>query len=147
VIHEGLRTAHAVSSRHPRIAHSPLTYGPYTIPPGTPVAQSLYLLHTDPTIFPDPFAFRPERWIENPKLTKNLFAFSRGSQNCVGMNLATAELFIGIAMVFRKVEMELYDTSEERDVLVSNDCFIGMADLKSEGIKVRILGETEDRLG
>lgn len=60
------------------------------------------------------------------------------------MNLATAELFIGIAMIFRKVEMELHDTSEEMDVLVSNDCFIGMADLKSEGIKVRVLGEVED---
>ena len=39
--------------------------------------QSSYLLHTDPTIYPDPFAFRPERWLENPKLTRYLFAFGR----------------------------------------------------------------------
>jgi hypothetical protein len=46
-------------------------------------------------------------------------------------------------MVWRNVEMEVWDTLEERDVQTTNDCFIGMADLKSDGIKVRILGEVE----
>jgi len=39
--------------------------------------------------------------------------------------------------------MEVFDTVEGRDVLTTNDCFLGMPDLGSEGIKVRILGEVE----
>jgi cytochrome P450 len=86
VLHEGLRLAHGVSSRQPRIAtHESLIYKQYTIPRGTPVMQSLYLLHMDSTVFPDPFSFQPQRWIANPDLKRNLFAFSRGSRMCLGM--------------------------------------------------------------
>jgi cytochrome P450 len=86
VINEGLRVAHGVSSRQPRIAtHEDLVYKQWTIPRGTPVMQSLYLLHTDANIFPDPFTFRPQRWLDNPDLKRNLFAFSRGSRGCLGM--------------------------------------------------------------
>lgn len=56
-------------------------------------------------------------------------------------SLATAELYLSIAHVMRWVEMEVYDTIEERDVLTTNDVFIGMPDLQSTGIKVRIIGE------
>jgi hypothetical protein len=41
----------------------------------------------------------------------------------------------------RWMELEIYDTKEERDVLTIYDCFLGMTDLSSEGIKVRILDE------
>jgi cytochrome P450 len=86
VINEGLRVAHGVSSRQPRIAtHEELVYKQWTIPRGTPVMQSLYLLHMDPEVFPEPFAFRPQRWLDNPDLKRNLFAFSRGSRSCLGM--------------------------------------------------------------
>jgi hypothetical protein len=39
--------------------------------------------------------------------------------------------------------LEIYDTVEERDVMTTNDCFLGMTDLKSEGIKAKIVGEVE----
>ena len=39
--------------------------------------------------------------------------------------------------------MEVFDTVEGRDVLTSNDCFLGMPDLGSEGIKVRVVGVVE----
>ncbi|KAF1844500.1 putative benzoate 4-monooxygenase cytochrome P450 [Cucurbitaria berberidis CBS 394.84] len=145
IINEGLRVAHGVSSRQPRIAtQEDLQYKQYSIPRGTPVMESAYLLHTDPSIYPQPFEFRPERWIEDPNLKRYWFAFGRGSRNCLGMNLATSELYIGIALLWRSFRMELFDTVEERDVLTSHDCFIGMTDLESEGIKVRIIGEIGD---
>jgi cytochrome P450 len=86
VINEGLRVAHGVSSRQPRIAtEEDLIYKQWTIPRGTPVMESAYLLHTDPNVFPEPFAFRPQRWLDDPELKRHLFAFSRGSRNCLGM--------------------------------------------------------------
>ena len=40
--------------------------------------------------------------------------------------------------------MEIYDTVEERDVLTKYDCFLGMTDLSSEGIKIRVLGDAKN---
>lgn len=86
VINEGLRCAHGVSARQPRIAtEEDLQYKQYKIPRGTPVMESLYLLNTDPAVFPDPLKFRPERWLDNPKLIRYQFAFSKGSMSCLGM--------------------------------------------------------------
>lgn len=48
--------------------------------------QSLYLHHTNPQVFPEPFRFNPERWIEDPKLKpRYLMAWGRGSRSCLGL--------------------------------------------------------------
>jgi cytochrome P450 len=55
----------------------------------TPVSISTYLTRMDPEIFPEPYNFRPERWIEARQagfpLQKYLVAFSRGNRQCLGM--------------------------------------------------------------
>lgn len=61
----------------------------------------------------------------------------------MGMNLATSELYLGLAMIWRKFQFEIYDTVESRDVLTTYDCFLGMTDLKSEGVKVKVVSEVE----
>jgi len=48
--------------------------------------MNLYLLHRDPRYFPDPSAFRPERFMGTDS-TRHHFAyipFSAGSRNCIG---------------------------------------------------------------
>ena len=49
--------------------------------------MSTYFVHMDPEIFPEPAAFKPERWIEGKgqHLTKFITSFSKGSRNCLGM--------------------------------------------------------------
>ena len=119
---------------------SNLVYKSWVIPRGTAVMESSYLIHTDPSIYPDPLAFRPERWIENPGLTKFFFPFSKGSRSCLGMNLAISELYFCIAMLWRSVQLEIYDTIEERDVFTNYDAFIGMPDISiGGGIRVKVL--------
>ncbi|KAF6834741.1 Trichodiene oxygenase 7 [Colletotrichum musicola] len=88
---EGLRLSHGASSRMPRIATDEnLIYRNWVIPAGTPVMQSMYLHHTNPRIFPQPFVFLPQRWIEKPELKSRYFlAWGRGSRSCVGMKLVT----------------------------------------------------------
>jgi hypothetical protein len=44
-------------------------------------------------------------------------------------------------MLWRRLDLEIYDTVEERDVLTSHDCFIGMTDLESAGVKAKVIGE------
>jgi hypothetical protein len=55
-------------------------------------------------------------------------------------SLAVAELYMTLALVFRRLEFELYDTIEERDVAISHDCTIGMVDYSSVGIRARVAG-------
>ena len=87
VVNEGLRLAHGVSSRIPRVPiEEDLAYKQWVIPRGTAVMQSFYLLHTNEELYgPEPLKFRPQRWIENADLKKYLFAFARGSMSCLGM--------------------------------------------------------------
>ena len=50
---------------------------------------------------------------------------------------------MALARVLRSFEMEPYETTKERDIETTNDCFIGMTDLKSVGIRVKVLKELD----
>ena len=54
-----------------------------------PVGQSTYLVHTDPTLFPEPYRFNPGRWVEAAQqgipLNKYLVSFTKGSRQCLGI--------------------------------------------------------------
>ena len=48
--------------------------------------QSHYLLHMNPDIFPDPYTFNPQRWLDGPVLKHKYFmGFGRGSRTCLGI--------------------------------------------------------------
>lgn len=53
------------------------------------VSSCIYLHnHATPTFSPDPFTFRPERWLDPttyPDLDRHMVSFSRGSRSCLGM--------------------------------------------------------------
>ncbi|CAI7572843.1 unnamed protein product [Penicillium viridicatum] len=123
VIKELLRIAFGGVERLPRInRHGTWTYAEWKIPAGTPVGMDQYHMHMNEELYPDPTAFRPERWLGNPRaphgekpLTHYLTPFAKGTRMCTGFNLAYAEIFIGIATVFRRHEFELFETSR-RDV-------------------------------
>ncbi|KAL3434209.1 cytochrome P450 [Aspergillus tetrazonus] len=109
LVKEGLRLSYGAMRRLPRVfPDAALHYKQWTIPPGTPVGMAAYSLHTDPEVYPDPFEFRPERWLgqsnpSNPSnnMNRNWVPFSRGSRSCLGMNLAYAEMYWALAVMFR----------------------------------------------
>lgn len=157
VITEGIRMGWGVTTRLPRIAtDEDLVYADATrngkkwvIPRGTPVSAVGYFVLSDPMIFPDPHTFKPERWLiteadgsvrRNVKLEKYLVSFGKGSRQCLGMNLAYAELFLTLSMLVSEVfsRFELYETIRERDVDLKHDWFTGMPELDSPGIRVRV---------
>lgn len=88
-------------------------------PEGTKLSTSCYCLSYNPDVYPDPFAFKPERWLladaENPHgatpkslaLAESGFcAFSAGSRGCVGKNLAWLEMMIIIAKMVYRFELK-----------------------------------------
>lgn len=86
VIQEGMRLSGGITSRLPRVPTEALQYKEWTIPARTPVSETIYFVLTDPTIFPEPKVFRPERWLEDGEgLRKYQVSFNLGSRQCIGM--------------------------------------------------------------
>jgi cytochrome P450 len=66
----------SVIAQDEAIALKSSTHGSeYSIPPGTPISMTVMHLHHDERVFPSSRAFRPERWLENPRLDKYLYSF------------------------------------------------------------------------
>ncbi|KAI0972013.1 cytochrome P450 [Xylaria arbuscula] len=154
VIHEGLRLHPGVISRMTRISpekdiiyHDKKRGKTYVVPAGIGTSMTSYVTHTDPGIFEDSLVFRPQRWIDNPKLSRALIAFSRGSRNCVGENIARCEMSIMLATILRHYEiysgqagrtLELYDTIRQRDIDPHSEMIIPIPAKGSDGLRIRI---------
>lgn len=142
VLKEGLRLAGGMLSRLPRIYDKPITYKAWVIPAGTPVAMTPHLVLIDKNIFPAPRKFDPERWLDQAaegkttsRLDKYIVAFGKGSRNCIGMHLAWAQMYMCIAAVVGRYNLELFET-DESDVTPSRDLFTAGVKLDSKGIRV-----------
>ncbi len=144
VIAEGNRLSFGVTARACRIApDEDLRYKQYTIPAGTPVSMCSLFVHTDERIFPEPWAFKPERWL-GPKcaeLRKYQMAFSKGGRNCVGMNLALAEMFLAVAAVAR-YDMDLFET-DLSDIQFQHDYHVAYPRLGSQGVRATVKGKAQ----
>ncbi|KAI9664637.1 MAG: hypothetical protein M1821_006083 [Bathelium mastoideum] len=154
VVQEILRLHPGIVSRLPRVSPEvPIVYlnrrngQEYVIPPGTPTNMTIQIAHTNPEVFSDPHVFRPQRWIENPRLDKAFIGFARGTRNCIGMNFARQEVFIILATIIRKYDLysgqegptlELFDTIRERDIDVNRDMIIPFPARDSHGLRVKV---------
>ena len=159
IINEALRISNGVSMRLSRIdPDKPVVYvekatdKQYVIPPGTPMSMTGILIHFDEIVFPDPLAFKPERWlgdnasVENRK--KYLVPFTRGTRQCLGMNLAYAELYLTLALLFRRyggmeVRMEgdigwlgLHEFDYARDLRIVGDGALPLYSTDSKGVRI-----------
>lgn len=86
-------------------------------PPGTLLSTCLYALSFNKDVYPDPFVFRPERWLtkeDDPEgsspeevalAESGHCAFSTGTRGCVGKNMAWMEMQIVLAKMIHTFEM------------------------------------------
>jgi len=92
IIQEAVRLHPGVMARQVRISPEvPVVYKDklkgkiHVIPPNTVTSMSPLDTHMHPDAFgSDAYAFRPQRWIDDPKLNRYFMGFSRGARNCVG---------------------------------------------------------------
>ncbi|KAL8726166.1 MAG: hypothetical protein Q9166_006883 [cf. Caloplaca sp. 2 TL-2023] len=145
IIKESLRLSLGASARLPRINHhTQLQYAGWTIPQGTVVGMTHSDLHYDESVFPEPKAFRPERWLEGTEEEMReresyLVPFSRGSRRCMGIHLAHAELYLTIATIFRRfgAQMQLSGT-KRADIEPGRDFFVPAAEPGGNGLRMVI---------
>ncbi|KAJ6027459.1 benzoate 4-monooxygenase cytochrome P450 [Penicillium canescens] len=126
VIKEGLRLSAVVTSRLPRVApDEDLICHGWRIPAKTVVSMSNHFILRDAEVFPDPLVFRPERWkTATSTMNRHFVPFSKGSQGCLGHNMAYCWLYVGLATLLRRFDWVLIDT-DEVNVSVVRDCFNG----------------------
>jgi cytochrome P450 family 135 len=72
----------------------PVEIGGWELPAGLTVAPSIHLVHRDPTIYPEPDRFRPERFLETPPGTYTWIPFGGGVRRCLGAAFAQQEMAI-----------------------------------------------------
>jgi cytochrome P450 len=81
--------------------------GGYTFPRGWTLMPCIYLIHRDPEVFPDPGAFRPERFLEDPKPSSRVWIpFGAGARHCVGSHLAQMTIKSVISVVLSRAVLE-----------------------------------------
>ena len=80
--------------------------GGHTIPAGAILAPNIYLAQRRADLYPDPGAFRPERFVGQPPPSFGWFPFGGGLRRCAGASFATFEMQIVIPEVLRAVTLE-----------------------------------------
>jgi cytochrome P450 len=112
-IHEAMRNRPVVPLTGRR-AMVPWQLGDYRLPARTQVLVSIVLLHHRPDVYPDPFAFRPERFLGVKPGTYTWIPFGGGIRRCLGATLAMAEQRVVLRAIARRTDMVAPDSAPER---------------------------------
>lgn len=120
-IDESMRLSPSVGGVLPReVLSGGLQIGDDYFPEGTDIGVSSYALHHNEAYYPDPYLFKPERWLadqpgktghtseENVAVAKSAFCpFSVGRASCVGKGLAYQEMSVILARIVWLYDMRL----------------------------------------
>ncbi len=93
-----------------RMAREDTEIGGYPVPKGSEVVLWIYQAHHDPRWYPEPEAFRPERFApaEEAKLPRLAYApFGAGPRACVGKSFASIEARLILATTAQRLRFTL----------------------------------------
>jgi len=113
-IHEGMRVRPVI----PMVGRVPTMdwqLGEHVIPAGTPISMAIALIHHREDLYPQPFAFRPERFLGVKPGTYTWIPFGGGTRRCLGAALAMAEQRIVVETIARRVDLSAPDPKPERE--------------------------------
>ncbi len=115
VVQEGMRLRPVVPIVV-RGVRRPWRLGEYVVPAGTAVGVSIIAMHHREDVYPDPFAFRPERFAGRKPGTYTWIPFGGGIRRCLGATLAMAEQRIVLEAIARRVDLAPTSGRPERPV-------------------------------
>jgi cytochrome P450 len=108
-IQETLRRRPVLPQAEPRLVAKPIEIGGWRYEPGVVLAGSAWLVHHDPDVYPDPFAFRPERFVDKPPGTYTWIPFGGGQRRCLGASFAMLEMKLALSAALRRYTLEPAD--------------------------------------
>ena len=105
VIVEAMRARPVIPITGRRVM-APWRMGDYELAAETPVLISILLLHHRADLYPDPFAFRPDRWRDRKPGTYEWLPFGGGIRRCLGAALAMAEMRAVLREIALRLDLE-----------------------------------------
>jgi cytochrome P450 len=112
---EGMRSRPVIPMIGRRVT-VPWRLGDYAVEAGAPVSMSILLLHHREDLYPEPFAFKPERWLGRKPGTYEWIPFGGGIRRCLGASLAMAEQRVVLEAMVRRLDIEADDPAPEHAV-------------------------------
>ncbi len=112
VAREALRLNPPLLSTH-RQLKEPTTVDGYELPSGTVVAASAYLIQRRADLYPDPCAFRPERFLEAVPGPEAWWSFGGGSRRCVGASFAAFQMGLVLRRLCERTRLRAVGNGRE----------------------------------
>jgi len=116
VCHETLRL-YPVVGEVVRLLRAPLALGVWTIPAGIPVAAGIALIHARADLYPEPAAFRPERFLDRKFAPHEYLPFGGGARRCIGAAFGLYEMKVVLGTLLAHYRFTLARESPERPVM------------------------------
>ena len=113
VITESLRLRPVVPLAGRRLT-SPLVTDDLELPEGTDVTPAIWLAHTRPEAYPEPYAFRPERFVDGGPDTYSWVPFGGSVRRCLGGAFAEFEMRIVLREVLSRCALHKASPAPER---------------------------------
>jgi cytochrome P450 len=122
-----MRRKPVLMNAEPRLVKKRVEIGGVSYPPGVVLIASAFLVHHDPDVYPDPFAFRPERFMESEggqaPGTYTWLPFGGGRRRCLGASFAMLEMKIVLRAVIERNLLfpvgERPETARRRSITIS----------------------------
>jgi cytochrome P450 len=122
-IREALRSRPVLPNVQPRLVKQPIELGGWAYPPGCCLVGNAYLVHHDPEIYPDPYRFRPERFLDQEPGTYTWIPFGGGRRRCLGASFALLEMRIVLRAVLASSRVrpacDGFELSRRRSITLS----------------------------
>ena len=90
-----------------RLAMQDFELDSHPLPKGTWVVMSPYITHRLPEIFPEPYKFKPERWLSAHHSAYEFMPFSAGPRYCIGQSLGMLQLKTAMAILLQRYDYVL----------------------------------------
>lgn len=104
-ITETLRRRPVLPNAQPRLVKQEIEVGGWRYPAGCSLVVCTYLIQHDPEIYPDPYAFRPERWLDQTPGTYTWTPFGGGRRRCLGASFAQLEMKLVLEAVLSRTRI------------------------------------------
>jgi cytochrome P450 len=112
-ISESLRLRPVIPLAGRRLAKD-LSVDGLELPAGTDVTPAIWLTHTRADLYPEPFAFRPERFLDDKVDNYAWIPFGGGIRRCLGAAFAEFEMRIVLREVLTRCDLRKADPTPER---------------------------------
>jgi cytochrome P450 len=85
----------------------------HVLPEGTVLGACIWLVHRRPDLYPDPDAFKPERFLDGAPETYSWIPFGGGVRRCIGASFATFEMKVVLRTILRRARLRAASSRPE----------------------------------